>query len=439
MTHAVNACVETLSRLRLFRDNALTPLFIAPPTRRWLFGIASVCFLVLLFFLFIGKRWWVVYPIRIPRFAPLAPYGEWIALLLAPLFLFCFIKSIIPLRTLIPRSYREVLEELNRSVFCLSIENANGGFFSETSAGGGFFCASAIGVLERWKHGGVAHLIPPWGAALLKEGGKYIVSTEIGVGESFQGVNGWKEKLEAVLDPLRAVPSDGGRQESVVVCSSTDWRTVQQVWETKRQIVLDDKTDWFSGCVYAKDQLGVNKEVTFLACPDVSAFTTFLSPHRLRWLVPRLLAVIGLSFVLLSGTYPPKPFFRVDFSPQVLLYSPPNATPDAPLVIKMSPGDELAVFIQVITPLSQSPFQVHVEADSESLGTELPWMVTPNPKKEVVLTLINSKMNSEVEKVNFKMPSARPDGWPFLDVTVTIRVSDSYRQDSEKRYRFRSQ
>jgi hypothetical protein len=423
MKSAVRACVGTLSRLRLFRDNVLYPLFIAPPIRLWLFGIASLCFLVFLFFLVIGKRWWVVFPIRIPPiFVPLAPYGGWIAFLLFPLLLLGFIKSLIPLRTLIRRSSREVLDELERSVFCLSIEGAGGGFFSETSAGGGFFCASAIGVLERWKHGGVAHLIPPWGAALLKEGGKYIVSTEIGAGETFQGVSGWDKKLKAVLNACLAVT---GREIKVVMCSREDWRTVQQEWERLTGSELVEKKDWFSGCRSAKD-LGI----TFLACPNVSALIKYLSPHRLRWLVLRLLAVIGFGFVLLSGTYPPTPEFAVDFFPPVDIYLRQNVPP----TIKMSLGGELTLFIRVREPLSQYPFQVHVEADSESLWTELPWLVTPNPKKEVVLALINSEINSEAEKVNFKMPLEAPLGWQV--VIVTMRVYDSFGQYAEKKYQF---
>lgn len=435
MKPAGNASVGVLSRLRLFRDNVLYPLFIAPPTRLGLFGIASVCFLVFLFFLLIGKGWGVVFPIRIPRFAPLALYGGWIALLFAPLFLFCFIKSFIPLRTLIPRSYREVLDELERSVFCIAIENAHKPqFFRETSIGGGIFCASVIGLLKKWEASGQGHLIPPWGQALLKEEKKYIVSLEIGAGGwAFNEVGGWEEKLEAVWKLLQAT-REGGREEIVVMCSLKNRRTVQQIWENKRSIVLKDKKDWFSGCVYAKDKLGPNKGVTFLACPDVSAFIKSLSPHRLRWLILRGLAGIGFGFVLLSGTYPPTPEFAVDFFPQVDIYLPPNAPP----TIKMTLGGELALFIRVREPLSQYPFKVHVEADSESLWTELPWLVTPNPKKEVVLALINSEINSEAEKVNFKMPSAWPSAWPLLEVTVTIRVSDSYGQYSEKRYRFLS-
>lgn len=434
MKHAVNAGVGTLSRLRLFRDNVLAPLFMAHPTRLWLFGIASVCFLAFLLFLWIGKSWGVVFPLHIPPlFAPLAPYGGWIALALAPIFLFCFIKSLIPLRTLIPRSYREVLDELKRSVFCLSIEDARGRVVSQTSAGGGFFCASVRGVLEKWKDSGRGDLIPPWGQVLLKEGKKYIISTQIDPFQSFNSIADWDMKLDAVFNHLHA-PSPGGSQEIVVICSSEDWRTVQRIWETKRSIVLVDKKEWFSGCVDAKDQFGPNKGVTFLACPHVNAFIRYLSPHRLRWLVLRLLAVIGFGFVLLSGTYPPTPEFAVDFFPQVDIYFPPNAPP----TIKMTLGGELTLFIRVREPLSQYPFQVHVEADSESLWTELPWLVTPNPKKEVVLALINSEIDSEAEKVNFKMPSAWPSALPLLEVIVTIRVSDFYRQYSEKRYRFLS-
>lgn len=434
MALAYRAGVGILSSFSVFLNHVLFPLLMAPPTRWWRFSIAFVCFLAFLLFFLIRKSWWVFFPIPIPPiFAPLAHSGGWIALILAPISFFSFINSFIPLpvlMSLIRHPKRPVLDERDCSICCFSIENAHGLTFNDISAGGGFFCASVIGILKKWKiDERAADLIPPWGQTLLKEGGKYAVSTGIDGQRGFTAVSDWDMKLTAVQGQL-------GRPGAieVLVCSLEDWETVKQVWSNLTERRLKDRTDWFSRCRYDK-----NLGITFLACHNVNAFQRYLSPHRLRWLVLRLLAVIGFGFVLLSGTYPPTPEFAVDFFPQVFLYSPPNATPEAPLVIKMSPGDELAVFIQVITPLSQSPFQVHVEADSESLWTELPWLVAPNPKKEVVLTLINSKMNLEVEKVNFKMPSARPSGWPLLEVTVTIRVSDSYGQDSEKRYRFLSQ
>lgn len=540
--NAAEACVGILSRLSLFLGNVLSPLLMASPTRLWLFVIASVCFLAFILFALISKNWWVVFPIRIPPiFAPLAHYGGWIALTLAPIFLFCFIKSLIPLRTLIPRSYGEVIDELNRSKFCFSIEplfcvgdfkdlaslavklrdaqaplsqyireqfsketqqlldeydgsippsealvdelnrllqgdclydeqrfehvkltkdtqklikhppqgedlirlnrwlleeaypheiensrnlgDSAGGGFSGASAGGSFFCASASGVLKKWDIPERNYLIPPWGRALLKEEGKYTVSTKIDANRNFTKVGGWDKKLEAVLDARL-----GGREIEVVMCSLEDWRIVQKEWENLTKSELADKKDWLSGCRYAQD-LGI----TFLACPNVNAFLRYLMRHRLRWIVPRLLAVIGLVFVLLSGTYPPKPVLDVKRSPNKELY---HIQLNTPPIIEMYPGEELALFIEVIEPLSQYPFICRVEASSESLWTDV---VDPTQKEEVkkvVIALIKSKDVSEVEKVNFKMPSGTRQA--RQEVEVTIRIYDHYGQYGEEKYLFRS-
>jgi len=540
MTNGTDACVGTLSRLSLFRDNVLSPILMASPTRCWLFGIALVCFIGFLFFLFISKSWGVFHlPIH-PIFAPY-PYSVVIVIILFLIALYCFIKSLkIPWRTFIPHSYGEVLKELNQSVFCFSIGSLEsllfrvdnlkdhstrlatkwrdardplsnylrgqfsldtqqllgnyGGSgppsealqralvdelnrllqgnclydqlrafgvtlaretqrllqrnpqgvalislnrwiledaypdeitkrprdFRDISAGGSFFCASAIGVLKKWDIPGRDYLIPPWGWALVKEEEKYVISAGIDAIRDFTRVGDWDKKLKAVLDARL-----GGREIKVVMCSLEDWETVKNEWRKLIGSELADKKDWLSGCRYAKD-LGI----TFLACPNVSALIKYLSPHRLRWLVPRFLAVIGLVFVLLSGTYPPKPvFLPPDFSPHVEIYSP--STPNAPPIIKMSHGDELTLFIKVTEPLSQYPFKVHVKADSESLWTEFPWIVVPILKNEVELGIINSKTYSEAEKVNFKMPSV-----PWQALTVTIRVYDHYGQYSEKKYQF---